>query len=108
MACCLFHFAGCLTAFLNQVTVSCHRPEAAIYRMRFQKVIAALLFAAPFAVLLVLWAVLVPYFEVNPRLFPSLGSVARAGIETIEDGTLFAHIGASLLRVLVGTILALV
>ena len=71
------------------------------------RLIGALLFLAPFAALLVLWAVLVPYFNVNPRLFPQLGAVAQAGIEGIQDGTLIAHIGASLARVLVGTVLAL-
>jgi NitT/TauT family transport system permease protein/taurine transport system permease protein len=69
---------------------------------------SALWFFAPFAVLLVLWAVLVPYFDVNPRLFPHLGSVAQAGWDGIQDGTLIRHIGASLLRVTVGTALALV
>ena len=68
---------------------------------------SALLFLLPFAVLLVLWAVLIPWFNVNPRLFPTLGSVVAAGIESIRDGTLPAHIGASLLRVFVGTVLAL-
>ena len=76
--------------------------------MQFRhRLIGALLFLAPFAVLLVLWAVLVPYFNVNPRLFPQLGAVVQAGIEGIQDGTLIAHIGASLTRVLVGTVLAL-
>jgi NitT/TauT family transport system permease protein/taurine transport system permease protein len=69
---------------------------------------SALWFCAPFAVLLVLWAVLVPYFEVNQRLFPHLGAVAQAGLDGIKDGTLIQHIGASLLRVTVGTVLALV
>ena len=68
---------------------------------------SALLFLLPFAVLLALWAVLIPWFNVNPRLFPTLGSVVAAGIESIRDGTLPAHIGASLLRVFVGTVLAL-
>ncbi len=65
-------------------------------------------FCAPFAVLLVLWAFLVPYFDVNPRLFPRLESVAQAGHEGIKDGSLIRHIGASLLRVTAGTVLALV
>lgn len=68
---------------------------------------SALWFGAPFAVVLVLWAVLVPYFDVNPRLFPRLGSVVQAGMDGIRDGTLIQHIGASLLRVAVGTLLAL-
>lgn len=69
---------------------------------------SAALFVLPFVVLLVLWAVLVPYFNVNPRLFPHLSAVIAAGVEGIQDGTLLTHIGASLWRVLVGTVLALV
>lgn len=69
---------------------------------------SALWFCAPFTVLLVLWAVLIPYFDVNPRLFPHLGAVIAAGVEGIQDGTLLTHIGASLWRVLVGTVLALI
>jgi taurine transport system permease protein len=69
---------------------------------------SALWFSAPFAVLLALWAVLIPYFEVNPRLFPHLESVVQAGLDGIKDGTLLRHIGASLMRVTVGTALALV
>jgi NitT/TauT family transport system permease protein/taurine transport system permease protein len=69
--------------------------------------LSVLLFAAPFAVLIGLWAVLVPYFDVNPRLFPTLSSVVQAGIEGARDGSLAGHIGASLMRVLVGTVLAL-
>ena len=68
---------------------------------------SALWFCAPFAVLIVLWAVLIPYFNFNPRLFPLASSVIQAGIEGILDGTLIHHIGASLLRVAVGTSLAL-
>ena len=72
-----------------------------------QQLSSTLWFCSPFAVLLVLWAVLVPYFDVNPRLFPHLTSVVHAGIEGIQDGTLVQHIGASLLRVAAGTVLAL-
>ena len=72
-----------------------------------QHLLSALLFAAPFAVLIGLWAVLVPYFDVNPRLFPHLDAVVLAAIEGMRDGTLLNHIGASLMRVLGGTVLAL-
>jgi taurine transport system permease protein len=72
-----------------------------------QRFSATLAFVAPFAVLIVLWAVLVPAFNVNPRLFPHLTAVIQAAIEGIQDGSLIGHIGASLLRVLVGTTLAL-
>jgi taurine transport system permease protein len=69
---------------------------------------SALWFFAPFAVLLVLWATLVPYFNVNPRLFPHLDAVVQAGIDGVRDGSLINHIGASLMRVAVGTVLALI
>ena len=72
-----------------------------------QLLLSGLLFAAPFAVLIGLWAVLVPYFDVNPRLFPRLTAVVEAAIEGVRDGSLAGHIGASMLRVLVGTVLAL-
>jgi ABC-type nitrate/sulfonate/bicarbonate transport system permease component len=77
-------------------------------KMRLRSTLASvLMFLAPFAVLVGLWAVLVPYFQVNPRLFPHLDAVVDAGIEAGRDGTLLAHVGASLLRVTVGTALAL-
>ncbi len=69
--------------------------------------LSALWFCAPFAVLLALWAVLVPYFDVNPGLFPHLDSVAQAGLDGIKDGTLIRHTGTSLLGVTVGAVLAL-
>ena len=75
--------------------------------MMLLRLSSAFWFCAPFAVLLVLWVVFIPYFDVNPRLFPHFSSVVEAGIEGIQDGSLFRHIGASLLRVAVGTVLAL-
>jgi taurine transport system permease protein len=75
--------------------------------LRLRSISAAAAFLAPFAVLVVLWAVLVPYFNVNPRIFPSLTSVIQAGWESILDGSLLNHIWASLVRVVVGTALAL-
>lgn len=82
---------------------------ATLYAMQFRhRLVSGLLFLLPFAVLLVLWAVLVPWFDVNPRLFPQLSAVVAAGVESIRDGTLIGHIGASLLRVVVGSVLALV
>jgi NitT/TauT family transport system permease protein/taurine transport system permease protein len=58
--------------------------------------------------LLLLWEVLIRAFSVDPRVFPNVESVARAGIETIHDGSLVRHVGASLGRVAVGTVLAIV
>lgn len=68
---------------------------------------SALWFCAPFAVLIILWAILIPYFNVNARLFPQITAVIQAGIEGVQDGSLIRHVGASLLRVGVGTVLAL-
>ncbi|HZB38128.1 MAG TPA: ABC transporter permease, partial [Beijerinckiaceae bacterium] len=64
-------------------------------------------FLAPLAVLLVLWPILIRAFNVNPQIFPDITAVARAGLESIRDGSLFAHMGASLARVAVGTVLAI-
>jgi NitT/TauT family transport system permease protein/taurine transport system permease protein len=64
-------------------------------------------FLAPLAVLLVLWPILIRVFDVNPRVFPDLPAVAQAGLETLRDGSLLAHVGASLGRVVVGTVLAI-
>ena len=75
---------------------------------RFPRLLAAATFLAPLVFLLVLWEVVVRAFGVSPRVFPDLESVVRAGIETVQDGTLVRHIGASLGRVAVGTVLAIV
>src|SRR5918998_1949381 len=73
-----------------------------------QRIRGTATFLAPLFVLLVLWTVLVRAFNVNPQIFPDVPAVAMAGIETIRDGSLFAHVGASLGRVAVGTLLAIV
>jgi NitT/TauT family transport system permease protein/taurine transport system permease protein len=65
-------------------------------------------FVAPLLVLLLLWELLIRAFGVDPRVFPDVESVARAGFETIQDGSLLRHVGASLGRVAVGTVLAIV
>ena len=75
--------------------------------MTRRSVSSALWFCAPFAVLIILWAILIPYFNVNARLFPQITAVIQAGIEGVQDGSLIRHVGASLLRVGVGTVLAL-
>ncbi|MBI3375290.1 MAG: ABC transporter permease [Betaproteobacteria bacterium] len=68
---------------------------------------AALKFIAPLALLLLLWELLIRTFGVSPRVFPDVESVARAGFESIQDGSLLRHTGASLWRVAVGTVLAI-
>jgi NitT/TauT family transport system permease protein/taurine transport system permease protein len=75
---------------------------------RFPRLLATATFLAPLLVLLLLWEVLVRAFGVEPRVFPDVESVARAGFETIQDGSLVRHVGASLGRVAVGTLLAIV
>ena len=67
--------------------------------------VGAALFVAPLLVLVAIWAIVVPLFNVNPRIFPSVGSVAEAAVAAIGDGSLIRHIGASMLRVGLGTFL---
>lgn len=74
---------------------------------RFSRLWATLKFIAPLALLLVLWEVLIRAFHVDPRVFPDVESVARAGLESMRDGSLLNHTGASLGRVAVGTLLAI-
>jgi taurine transport system permease protein len=83
------------------------RPMAAA-APRFPRLLAAATFLAPLLFLLLLWELVVRAFGVVPRVFPDVESVARAGLETIQDGTLVRHVGASLGRVAVGTVLAIV
>lgn len=66
-----------------------------------------LAFLAPLGALLVIWEVVVRALHVDPRIFPPLEAVARAAYESLLDGSLVGHIGASLLRVAVGTAIAL-
>lgn len=62
------------------------------------------MFVAPLLALLAIWAVVVPLFDVSPRVFPSVSAVGAAALDSIRDGTLIAHVGASLLRVGLGTL----
>ena len=64
---------------------------------------AGLSFGAPLAALVVLWAFVVHVFDVNPRVFPGVESVARAALDGLSDGSLGRHVAASLGRVAVGT-----
>ena len=68
----------------------------------------AAMFVAPLLALVAVWAVVVPLFQINPRVFPSVGAVGTAALESIRDGTLIAHIGASLLRVGLGTLIGII
>ena len=64
------------------------------------------LFLAPLAALFALWPAVIAAFDVNPRVFPGVGAVAAAALETIRDGSLIQHVAASLGRAAVGTVLA--
>lgn len=68
----------------------------------------ALTFVMPLAVLVLIWAIVVPVLEVRPQIFPSVTSVIAAGIAGLRDGTLLMHAATSLARVAIGTVLAIV
>ena len=55
---------------------------------------------------MIFWEFCVQFFQVNARVFPSIEAVFKAGLEAINDGSIFNHIAASLGRVAVGTLLA--
>ncbi|MFC5422294.1 ABC transporter permease [Bosea eneae] len=73
----------------------------------YRRTLAAVKFIAPLLALVALWQAVVTVFAVDPRVFPSVPMVLRAGWSTIVDGTLVAHVGASLWRVTVGTVIAI-
>ncbi|HLK91810.1 MAG TPA: ABC transporter permease [Polyangia bacterium] len=56
------------------------------------------------AVLLAVWWVIV--VRTGSLIFPTPSKVVAGALELIGDGTLFAHIGASLMRVAIGFLLA--
>ncbi len=64
-------------------------------------------FFAPLLALLVLWQATITVFDVNPRVFPGISAVWHAAVTSIADGTLIQHIGASLTRVAVGTVIGI-
>ncbi|NBP40268.1 MAG: ABC transporter permease [Betaproteobacteria bacterium] len=71
------------------------------------RVRSTVLFLIPLSLLVVIWSLVVNVFEVNPRIFPSVASVWQAGVDSLVDGTLVRHIGASLWRIAVGTTIGL-
>jgi taurine transport system permease protein len=64
-------------------------------------------FLLPFAVLLVVWWAVLTLFPVPLRVFPTIADVVDAGLRLASDGTLFNHAGQSLLRVAIGSALAI-
>jgi NitT/TauT family transport system permease protein/taurine transport system permease protein len=75
---------------------------------RHSRLLAAATFTLPLIGLLIAWEAIVRAFDVNPRVFPAIGSVLQAGIEATYDGTLIRHIGASLGRIALGTVIGIV
>ncbi|MFA7664816.1 MAG: ABC transporter permease [Burkholderiaceae bacterium] len=73
-----------------------------------RRLASATYFSLPLIALVVLWAIVVRVFDVDPRVFPGIGSVVGAAVESIRDGSLINHVAASMWRVVVGTVLALV
>jgi NitT/TauT family transport system permease protein/taurine transport system permease protein len=68
---------------------------------------SAFKFAIPLLVLLLIWEFSIQFFQVNARVFPSIESVYKAGLEAVNDGSIFKHVAASLGRVAVGTVIAI-
>jgi taurine transport system permease protein len=64
-------------------------------------------FLAPLALVVVVWAGTVAIFRVDPRVFPGVTEVLGAAVDSVRDGSLARHVGQSLLRVVVGTSLAI-
>jgi taurine transport system permease protein len=75
---------------------------------QYPRTVSALIFLAPLAAMLLVWAVLIPLFQVDPHVFPDIQSVGLAGLESVRDGTLPRHVAASLARVAVGTVLGII
>ncbi|NEE02924.1 ABC transporter permease [Phytoactinopolyspora halotolerans] len=68
---------------------------------------AAFWFAVPFVALAVIWAIAVELSGVERRIFPQVTDVASAFAEMWRSGDLFTHTGASLRRMGLGVIAAL-
>jgi len=64
-------------------------------------------FVLPLLVLVVGWELIVRGFDVSQRVFPGVAPVLQAGLESIQDGSLIGHIGASLGRIALGTIIGI-
>ena len=71
------------------------------------RVAGAAAFVVPLLALLAVWEAVVRAFDVSPRVFPAIEPVVKAGIEATLDGTLIRHIGASLGRIALGTLIGI-
>ncbi len=84
------------------VTGASPRPSAALKRLT-----GAVTFLLPLVVLVIVWEAAVRITQVHPGVFPGVGAVMKAGAESIRDGSLWMHVGASMGRVMLGTVLAI-
>ena len=74
---------------------------------RHSRLTTAAAFVLPLLVLVVGWELIVRGFDVSQRVFPGVAPVLQAGLESIQDGSLIGHIGASLGRIALGTIIGI-
>ncbi len=74
---------------------------------RHSRLTAAAAFVLPLLALVVGWELIVRGFDVSQRVFPGVAPVLMAGLESIQDGSLIGHIGASLGRIALGTIIGI-
>lgn len=93
---------GRRTSGVVAVAPAAPRPGTAV-RSRLE---AALWFAAPFVVLVLVWAAAVRLYDVPLRVFPAPPDVAEALVQQARTGALGNHVWQSLRRVFVGTTLA--
>jgi NitT/TauT family transport system permease protein/taurine transport system permease protein len=63
-------------------------------------------FLLPFLTLILVWKLSLQYSQVPERIFPSIESVWAVFIKMSADGSLWKHVLASLQRVLIGTLIA--
>ncbi len=71
-----------------------------------RRLLAAVRGAAPFAVLVVVWALLTATGMIPPLFLPSPVEVLRAARVMAADGSLWINVGASLGRVLIGIVVS--
>ncbi len=73
-----------------------------------RRLAAVFWFVIPFVALAIVWAVVVEVTGVRSRIFPQITEVATALQDMWVSGDLELHVGASLRRVVIGTVVAVV
>jgi NitT/TauT family transport system permease protein/taurine transport system permease protein len=77
-------------------------------RLLPRRLAAAVWLLVPFTALAAVWAVVVHITGVETRIFPQITDVASAFAEMVTTGELWLHLGASLRRVAIGVVIAVV